>query len=81
MYHKTDSEYAIPPRIKFCKTHPCRPVNDMSHIKLGVAPDTDLPPELQAKMDRLKSQQSEERDRDDTTSDQEDNLKSPEIVG
>ena len=42
---------------------------------------TDLPPELQANMDGLKSQQSEERDRDDTTSDQEDNLKSHKIGG
>ena len=56
------TKYAIPPRIKFCKTHLYRP------------------PELQAKMDRLKSQQCEERDRDDSTSDQEGNLKIPKIV-
>ena len=43
------TEYEIPPRIKFCNTHPYRPVDEMSHVKLGVPPSTDLPPELQSK--------------------------------
>ena len=66
------TEYAIQARVKFRKTHPYRPADDMPYIKMGVAPGSDLPPELQAKMDRLKSQQSaaarqeEERDRDDS---------------
>ena len=38
------------------------------------------PPELQVKMGRLKSQQSEERDIDDSTSDQEGDLKLPKKV-
>ena len=75
------TKYVIPPpRIKFCKTHPYRYVDDMSYFKLGVAPGSDVPPELQIKVDILKSQQSEERYRDDSTSDQEGDLKLPKIV-
>ena len=67
------TEYAIQARVKFRKTHPYRPADDMPYIKMGIAPGTDLPPELQAKMDRLKSQKSaaarlndDDRERDDS---------------